>query len=176
MGLKMRILDGTESDLPAIVAIFNDAVVNTTAIWSDVLATVEARKTWMEQRRAGGFPVFVAKNEADEVVGFASYGPYRPFDGFRLTVEHSVYVRPDQRGKGVGGKLLDALITHARGAGLHVMVGGITADNAASIALHERRGFAQVGLLPQVGVKFGRWLDLAFLQLKLDDLPHPNVD
>lgn len=172
----MRILDGTESDLPAIVAIFNDAVVNTTAIWSDVLATVEVRKTWMEQRLAGGFPVFVAKNEADEVVGFASYGPYRPFDGFRLTVEHSVYVRADQRGKGVGGKLLDALITHARGAGLHVMVGGITADNAASIALHERRGFQQVGLLPQVGVKFGRWLDLAFLQLKLDDLPHPNVD
>lgn len=111
--------------------------------------------------------------EGAKVVGYASYGPFRAFDGYRGTVEHSVYVRTDLRGGGRGRALLSALILRARAQGLHVMVAAIEAENNASIILHQRLGFAAVGLMPQVGQKFGRWLDLLLMQLRLDDRPQP---
>jgi phosphinothricin acetyltransferase len=111
--------------------------------------------------------------EGGKVVGYASYGPFRAFDGYRGTVEHSVYVRADLRGSGRGRVLLTALIELARSQGLHVMVAAIEAGNAGSLVLHRRLGFEAVGLMPQVGQKFGRWLDLLWMQLRLDDRPHP---
>ena len=110
----------------------------------------------------------MALNAGGEVVGYASFGDWRPFEGFRHTVEHSVYIRADQRGNGLGPKLMQALIVRARGCGKHVMVAAIESGNAASIRLHERLGFTLNGQMPQVGVKFGRWLDLTFMQLVLN--------
>lgn len=169
----MELRAATAQDAAGIALIYNDAVANTTAIWNDVQVDVANRAAWIAERQAQGFPVFVAV-ESDAVLGYASYGPWRPHDGYRRTVEHSVYVSTQARGQGLGITLMEALIAAAKAQGLHVMVAGIDASNAVSIRLHERLGFAQTGLLPQVGMKFGRWLDLAFLQLQLDQAPTPE--
>lgn len=155
-----------EADLPAILAIYNDAVEKTTAIWNETLSDLEGRRTWWRERTARGFPVLVAK-AGSEVAGYASYGDFRPFQGYRFTVENSVYVREDLRGKGVAAALMAALIEKAQGQGLHVMLAGIEAGNIASIRLHEGCGFREVARMPEVGFKFGRWLDLVLMQKML---------
>lgn len=152
-----------EADLPGILAIYNHAVASSTAIWNDVLVDLENRRQWWRARADAGFPVLVAV-EGDAVLGYASYGPFRAFDGYRQTVEHSVYVAEDARRRGAGSALLRALETEARRAGMHVLLGGIAADNAPSLALHEKLGFVETARMPQVGQKFGRWLDLVFMQ------------
>jgi len=159
----MPIRDATEADLPAILAITNDAIATTTANWNIRPTTLEARRAWFADRRAAGFPVLVAE-EGGIVRGFASYGPFRAFDGYALTVEHGLYVAPEAQRRGHGSGLLGGLIARAEAAGLHVMVAGIEAGNAASLALHERFGFVRVGLMPEVGRKFDRWLDLVLMQ------------
>jgi phosphinothricin acetyltransferase len=158
--------DATEYDLPAILAIINEATLNTTAVWGIAPTTLQARRAWWQDRIQAGFPVLVAA-EGDAVLGFASYGAFRPWEGYKFTVEHSVYVDAAARGKGVGRVLLTALIAHATGKGLHVMVAGIDASNAVSIRLHETLGFTSAGTLRQVGRKFDRWLDLLFMQRML---------
>ena len=160
------IRDAIESDLPAILAITNEAIANTTAVWNNTPATLEARTAWMRERQARGFPVLVA-NDGGKVLGFASFGDFRPFEGYLHTVEHSIYVAPEAQGRGVGKALLAALVERARALGKHVIVGGIEAGNTASIALHTRAGFVETGRLPEVGRKFGRWLDLVFMQRML---------
>lgn len=162
----------TPADAPELAAIYNDAVRNTTAIWNEVEIDAQNRIDWIAARQGAGLPVLVLV-EAGAVVGYASYGPFRAFDGYRGTVEHSVYIRSDLRGGGRGRALMQALIAEARAAGFHVLVGAIEAGNAASIALHENLGFTHVGQMPQVGQKFGKWLDLALMQLMLDDRPAP---
>ena len=167
----MIIRDATEADIPGITAIYNDAVAHTTAIWNETLVDADNRRGWLADRTRVGFPVLVAVD--GEVLGYASFGDWRAWDGYRHTVEHSVYVRADRRGGGVGRALMVALIERARGLGKHVMVAGIEAGNTGSIRLHETLGFERVGLLPHVGAKFGVWLDLAFLQLVLDGRKRP---
>ena len=162
----------TPQDAAAIAAIYNDAVRHTTAIFNEHEVDVQNRIDWMQGREAAGFPVLVLE-EAGEAVGYASYGPFRPHDGYRATVEHSVYIRSDLRGGGRGKALMVALIDRAKAQGLHVMVAGIEASNEASIELHERLGFERVGVMVQVGQKFGRWLDLLLMQLRLDDRAQP---
>ena len=163
----MIIRDAAEADLPALRDIFNDAVLNTTAIWMDNVVDLANRQAWFAARAQQGYPILVAENADGEVVGYASFGDWRPFDGFCQTVEHSVYIRADQRGKGLGPQLLTALIERAKACDKHVMVAAIESGNAASIGLHQRLGFAITGQMPQVGRKFGRWLDLTFMQLIL---------
>ena len=167
----MQILDATAQHADGIAAIYNHAVEHTTAIWNERLVDAADRAEWIAERRAGGFPVLVALEDDGTVLGYATYGPWRPHDGYRHTVEHSLYVREGLRGRGIGSALLTALLERARAQGIHVMVAGIDAENEGSVRLHERFGFDPVGVLPQVGVKFGRWLDLVFLQLVLDQAP-----
>ncbi|MFX4085469.1 N-acetyltransferase family protein [Sphingobium yanoikuyae] len=171
----MTIRDAGPADAPAIAAIYNDAVVSTTAIWNEHQVDAANRRAWLTERQGQGYPVLVAVDALGDVVGYASFGDWRAWDGYRNTVEHSVYVRADQRGAGIGKALMLALIDRARTIGKHVMIAGIEAGNIGSIRLHERLGFTQVGLLPQVGMKFGRWLDLAFLQLTLDPRATPDT-
>lgn len=171
----MKIRDATPDDLPGILAIYNDAVAHTTATWNETTVDLPNRAAWLADRRRAGHPVLVASRDS-EVLGYASFGDWRAFDGYRHTVEHSVYIRTDQRGAGLGRALMEALIARARSLGKHVMVAGIEAGNSGSIRLHERLGFIRVGLMPQVGTKFGRWLDLAFLQLTLDAREVPDED
>jgi L-amino acid N-acyltransferase YncA len=167
------IRDATEADLPRILEITNEAIANTTAVWSLVPATLETRRAWLLERRNRGFPVLVAE-QGGAVVGFASYGDFRPWEGYLHTVEHSLYVDPDAQGRGVGRALLAALIERAEAQGKHAMIAGIEADNAASVALHRRAGFEEAGLLREVGRKFGRWLDLLFMQKLLPGPARPD--
>ena len=160
------IRDATEADLPAILEIYNDAVANTTAIWNETLVDLANRRDWFAARQARGFPVLVA-DEDGVVKGYASYGDWRAFEGFRHTVEHSVYVHREARGEGIGRLLMRELITRAASNGIHVMIACIEAGNAASIRLHERLGFRLTGTFSEVGIKFGRWLDLACMELRV---------
>lgn len=162
-----HIRDAVHADLPAIRDIYNDAVLNTLAIWNEQTVDLGNRQAWFAARQGQQYPILVAVNDTGEVLGYASFGDWRPFEGFRHTVEHSVYIRSDQRGQGLGPLLMQALIERARGCGKHVMVAAIESGNAASIRLHERLGFTLNGQMPQVGVKFGKWLDLTFMQLML---------
>jgi L-amino acid N-acyltransferase len=170
----MQIREAGTDDLEGILAIYNDAVANTTAIWNDVTVDRANRAAWLADRQRLGYPVLVAVDDAGAVLGYASFGDWRAWDGYRHTVEHSVYVQKDQRGAGIGTALMVALIERARAIGKHVLVAGIEAKNEVSIRLHERLGFEQVGHLRQVGTKFGAWLDLVFLQLTLDSRTDPD--
>ncbi len=161
--MTLLIRHTTTTDLPALLAIYNDAVENTLAIWNETLVDLENRRQWLEARNRNGFPVLVAERDG-KVLGYASYGPFRPFEGFRHSSELSIYVASDARGGGIGRALLAALIEEARARHVHVLIAGIEAGNAASIALHKAQGFEEAGTLKQVGQKFGRWLDLLFMQ------------
>lgn len=163
----------TRGDVPAILGIYNHAVEHTTASYDLEPVDLDSRLAWFDDKRAEGWPVLVAADRG-EVIGWATFGPFRVKLGYRFTAEHSVYVREDQRGAGVGRSLLLALIGDARSRGLHALVGGVDAENAASIAFHERLGFVRVAHFRQVGHKFGRWLDLVFLQLLLDGAGNPD--
>ncbi|WP_213879578.1 GNAT family N-acetyltransferase [Pseudomonas sp. dw_358] len=163
-------------DLPAIRDIYNDAVLNTTSIWNEKQVDLANRRAWFDARHLQGYPILVAVDADGTVVGYASFGDWRAFEGYRYTVEHSVYVRSDQRGQGIGPQLMTLLIERAREARKHVMVAAIESGNAASIRLHERLGFVVTGQMPQVGVKFGRWLDLTFMQLQLNPGAEPSKE
>ena len=200
-------------DLPAILAIFNDLIATSTAVYTETPVDLAERMAWFRARQEGGFPVLVAEetealdgcadaaqspadqreaasmvggqkgaNAVSRVLGYATFGPFRgSWPGYRHTVEHSVHVRQDQRGRGLGTALIQALFPLAQARGVHVMVGAIDASNTGSLRLHARLGFVQTGLMPQVGRKFGRWLDLALVQRTFperaeDDTPGPGQE
>ncbi|MDM0001997.1 N-acetyltransferase family protein [Variovorax sp. J22P240] len=171
----MQVRDAEAGDIDGIVAIYNDAVLHTTAIWNEKTVDAANRAAWLADRQRAGYPVLVAIDDRGAVAGYASFGDWRAFDGYRHTVEHSVYVRQDVRGAGIGKTLMVALIDRARRIGKHVLVAGIDAKNAGSIEMHKKLGFEEVGLLKEVGTKFGAWLDLAFLQLKIDSRADPDA-
>jgi L-amino acid N-acyltransferase YncA len=154
-------------DLPAILAIYNEAVETTTAIWNWTKVDLANRRAWFEARTSQGYPILIAEGEERRVVGYASFGDWRPFEGYLHTVEHSVYVAAGARGKGLGAALLAALVEEARRLGKHVMLGGIEAGNEASHALHRKLGFVETARMPEVGRKFDRWLELVFMQKML---------
>ena len=163
MGAPVAIDEAHEADLGAIVAIYNEVLLSSTAIFSDTPVTLDERAEWWRARLVRGYPVLVARDPAG-VLGFASFGDFRAWPGYRYTVEHSVHVRGESRGRGIGSALVRALIERAAALGKHVMIGGVDAANAASIRFHERLGFERAGELREVGYKFGRWLDLVFLR------------
>ena len=163
----MMIRPATEDDLPAITAIYNEVIATSTAVYVDEPFSIEDRGAWFAARRAVGYPVLVA-DAGGIVAGVASFGDFRAFPGYRHTVEHSVHIRAEMRGKGLGTTLVSALFDPARALGKHVMIAAIDADNAGSIRLHERLGFEGHAVLREVGRKFGRWLDVVFLQKFLD--------
>ncbi|HPH92966.1 MAG TPA: N-acetyltransferase family protein [Ferruginibacter sp.] len=168
----MLIRLATGQDLPAMLDIYNDIIANTTAVWHYEPHTLQMRTEWFEQRQQQGFPIFVAE-EAGKVLGFSTFGSFRPWPGYSKTVENSVYVAADSRGKGVANLLLPPLIEAARQLGIHAIVAGIDAENEISIALHKKFGFVEVAHFKEVGWKFGRWLDLKFLELVLAS-PNPS--
>jgi phosphinothricin acetyltransferase len=163
----MEIRSARLADLPGITAIYNDVLATSTAIYADTPSTLDARREWMESRQKAGYPVLVA-DEGGDVQGFASFGDFRSWPGYRYSVEHTVHVRADRRRAGIGSALVVALFEPARALHKHAMIGGIDAENAASIRMHERLGFERVAHLPEVGRKFGRWLDLVLVQRLLD--------
>src|SRR5438094_3607191 len=157
----IEVREAEPGDLEAILAIYNDAVLHTTATYDYEPRTIEAQQQWLETKRAANFPVLVGL-EKGAVAGFASYGAFRPWAAYLYTVENSIYVAPEQRGRGVGTAILGRLIDIARSRGLHAIVAGIDATNEASLKLHAKFGFERVAHFRQVGWKFERWLDLMF--------------
>jgi phosphinothricin acetyltransferase len=155
------------ADLPGILAIYNEVIGSSTAIYSYVPVTLEDRAQWLSARQKQGYPVLVAV-DGSEVLGFATFGDWRSWPGYRYTVEHSVHIQAARRGEGIGRTLMQALFPLALALNKHVMIGGIDAANEASIRFHERLGFEKTGQIREVGHKFGRWLDLVFMQRFLD--------
>jgi L-amino acid N-acyltransferase len=152
----------------AILDIFNEAIVGSTAFYDYQPRPLESMQSWFAAKENGNFPVVGVEDTAGALVAVASFGTFRAWPAYKYSVEHSVYVHKDHRGQGLGSKVMRALIAAARERQLHAVIGGIDAANTASITLHEQLGFKHVGTLPQVGFKFGRWLDLAFYELLLD--------
>ncbi len=150
-----------------MVAIYNEVIRTSTAIYREEPATLAERATWNETRKTNGYPLLVARTDDTAVAGFATFGDFRPWPGYRFTVEHSVHIADGHRGQGIGTALMGVLLERAAALGKHVMVAGIDADNAGSIRMHERLGFERTGHLKQVGWKFDRWLDLVFMQRRL---------
>jgi L-amino acid N-acyltransferase len=160
--MNFTIEDARADDLPAITAILNHAAAHSTATWHEYPKSEAEMAEWFAARQKDY--VVLAARDGSELLGYASYGPFRAPSGYRLTAEHSIYVREDRRGKGIGKALLMALIARARAQGLHALIGGVDADNGLSIALHKAFGFEETGHLPEAGRKFDRWLTLVFLQ------------
>ena len=167
-GISIR--EANEDDLPRLLEIYNEIILNTTAVFEYKPHTLEMRKNWFQTKQQQGFPVFVAE-EGKRIEGFSSFGPFRAWAAYLYSAENSVYVSADKRGKGIGKLLIPPLIDAAQKLGLHTLIASIEATNEASIRLHNHFGFTEVACFKEVGWKFGRWLDLKFLQLMLK----PNV-
>jgi phosphinothricin acetyltransferase len=171
----IAIRSATENDLPALLDIYNHVILHTTAVYSYRPHTMEARKEWYATKLKDGYPVFVAEEDG-RVVGFSSYGPFRAWPAYKYTIENSVYVAEDQRGKGIGKLLIQPLIDAARHQGYHAIIASIDASNESSLRLHRSFGFEEVAQFRQVGYKFGRWLDLKFLELLLPTPAAPTEE
>lgn len=155
----------TVSDLEAILAIYNDAVLTTTATYDYEPRTLEHRKLWFQDHQTSNYPVFVAADDQHQIVGWSALNQYHDRIGYRFTTENSVYVSAPHRGQGIGQLLLSPLIDAARDLELHAIIAVIDAANEASIRLHARFGFVAVGHFKEVGYKFDRWLDVIYMQL-----------
>jgi phosphinothricin acetyltransferase len=154
------------TDLPQILEIVNHAILNTTSNYLYEAQTLADQARWFENKKSKDFPIFVADINGT-AIGFGTYGTFREKIGYQFTVEHSVYVAPDHVEKGIGKQLMRALIDSAKNEGYHTMIGGIDAANAGSIEFHKKFGFEETGVIKEVGFKFGKWLDLQFMQLIL---------
>lgn len=162
-----------ERHADAILDIFNDAILHSTALYDYRPRTPDTITQWFAAKAQQRHPVLGLEDAHGTLLAFASYGPFRAQPAYKYTVEHSLYVHKNHRGQGLGAQLLRTLIEHAHADGLHALIAAIDAANHGSIALHQRLGFQHVGTLPQTGFKFGRWLDLALYQLLLDTPAHP---
>jgi phosphinothricin acetyltransferase len=172
--MDLTLIDCTpDAHAAAVRDIFNDAILNTTALYDYQPRSHDTVLAWFGAKARGGYPVLGAVNEAGELCGFASYGPFRAWPAYKYTIEHSVYVHPSWRRHGAARLLLTQLIERATTQQYHVMIGGIDADNAASIALHQQNGFRHAGTITHAGYKFGRWLDLAFYERLLPGPARP---
>jgi len=175
MNDNLLIRPATENDLNGILDIYNDAILNTTAIYNYKPYTKAEIEKWFADKKKESYPVFVTEID-NRIAGFVSYGPFRVRPAYKYSVEHSVYVHPDFRKRGLAKKLLIKIIEVARENNYHAIVAGIDADNKISIELHKQFNFVEVGHIKQVGFKFNRWLDLTFMELLLDTPKHPTED
>jgi len=170
----VKIIDCTHDEhAGAILEILNDAIAHSTALYEYRPRSLESMRGWFEVKARGHYPVLGAQDESGALLGFASYGAFRPHAAYKYSIEHSVYVDRAQRGRGIGETLLRRLIERAGEQQFHIMVGGIDQENQASIALHEKLGFEHAGTIRQAGFKFGRWLDLAFYRKQLAGPDNP---
>lgn len=163
----LTIRPATVDDLAAILDIYNEAVLNTTATYDIEPQTADARRRWFDEHVECGLPMFVAEMDG-RVVAWSSLSTFRGKEGYRHTVENSIYVAESHRGRGIGKRMLAGLIDAARELGLHAIVAGIDAGTEVSLRLHESFGFVKVAHMKEVGRKFDRWLDVVFMQLLLE--------
>jgi phosphinothricin acetyltransferase len=167
------LIECTAAHLPAIQAIYNDAILNSTSLYEYAPRSEETMREWLAMRQRDGIPVLGIEWEPGVLAGFATWGTFRPRAAYKYAAEHSVYVDERFRGEGVGRQLMQAVIAAAKKQGLHTLIAGIDATNVASVALHRSLGFRCCGTVREAGFKFGRWLDLEFWQLILPTPEHP---
>src|SRR4029079_1386962 len=172
MAMKQVLCDRSYAD--QILAIFNEAILNSTALWDYKARTPAMMAAWFDVKEAGNFPVIGFVDEANRLVAFGSYGTFRAFPAYKYTVEHSVYVEVSQRGRGLGAKMLEQILLSAEQRGYHTVIGAIATENEASIAAHRKLGCELCGTIRQAGFKFGRWIDLSFYQRLLAGPPQPQ--
>jgi phosphinothricin acetyltransferase len=171
--VDVRLIDCDRTRRAEILAILNESIENSTAVYDYKPRTIDTMDAWFDAKEKGRYPVIGAIDENDRLIGFSTYGTFRNWPGYKYTVEHSVYVDSHCRGRGVGGRLLAATIERARAQDYHVLIGGIDADNPISIDLHKKFGFTFCGEIREAGFKFGRWRHLVFYQLILDTPDRP---
>lgn len=162
----MPIRKAEKKDFPVILERMNEAILNTTAIYTYDPRDQSYIETWFSEKTKNNFPVLVYEIDG-RAVAFGSYGKFREGEAYQFTVEHSIYVHPNFQGQSIGKQLLTELIESAKKSNYHAMIGGIDSENEGSIEFHKKMGFREVGRLPKTGFKFGRWLDLVFVQLSL---------
>ena len=163
----MEIINCTTEYSAQILGIFNEAILNSTALYDYKPRTMENMKSWFDTKSKNNFPVIGITNEAGELLAFGSYGTFRAWPAYKYTVEHSLYVQKDHRGKGLGKIILSEILKNAQRQNYHCLIAGIDSTNQTSIALHESIGFEYSGTIKHAGYKFSKWLDLAFYQLIL---------
>jgi phosphinothricin acetyltransferase len=171
--VDVRLIECDRARSAEILAILNEAILHSTALYDYEPRTMAMMDAWFDVKMKGNYPVLGAIDDEGRLLGFATYGAFRERPAYKYTVEHSLYVNRDFRGRGVGRKLLDAIIERAKAENYHVLIGGIDADNAVSIDLHKKFGFTYCGEIREAGFKFGRWLHLVFYQLILETPTHP---
>lgn len=164
--MKRMVREATEKDLMDILEIYNDAILNTTAVYTYKTHTLKERIKWYEAKKQEGYPVLVFEKK-DKAVGFATFGPFRAWPAYKYTIEHSVYVHKDYRKEGIARQLMQEIIKIANEREYATLVAGIDAANENSIKMHEKMGFKFSGVIQSAGFKFDKWLDLAFYQLNL---------
>ncbi|MBI4674415.1 MAG: N-acetyltransferase [Chloroflexi bacterium] len=158
----------TREDVPAILEIYSDAVLHTTASAEYAPPSLESRYEWFDEHERDGYPIFVATNETGEVMGWSSLSRYKERFGYRFSVESSIYIHPQWRGRGVGKLLMPPLIDAAREMGMHALIAGVSSDNVVSLKLHEQFGFERVAQFREVVYKFDQWLDVIYLERLVD--------
>lgn len=174
--MEYQIKSFTEAQLPEILEIFNDTILNSTCMYEYKPRNMQVMKDWYDGKIQGNYPLIGLFDKQGALLGFGTYGPFRVRPAYKYTIEHSVYVRADVRGKGYGKILLKEVIERAIKEDYHTIVAGIDADNKTSIILHEKLGFEFAGTIKQAGFKFNRWLDLSFYQLVLKTPALPTVE
>lgn len=166
------IRQAVENDLCEILEIYNDAILNTTAIYTYNVQTLEERTLWFNKKNEDGIPVLVFEDN-NKVIGFATFGPFRAWPAYKYTIEHSVYVHTGYKHRGIGTALVKEIIRIAEERKFATLVAGIDAFNQTSLKMHEKLGFEYSGTIKNAGFKFGKWLDLAFYQLNLSGPENP---
>lgn len=169
----MRIAECTFAQASEILAIFNDAILNSTALYDYKPRTMANMEAWFDAKQRGRYPVLGAFDAEGGLAGFASYGAFRAWPAYKYSIEHSIYVRADHRGRGIGRQLLTEIVKAATSQEYHMVIGGIDSTNTASIRLHVGAGFTRCASIKDAGFKFGRWLDLEFYQLILPTPARP---
>jgi L-amino acid N-acyltransferase len=162
----MLIREANKDDAPFIMEIMNDAILNTTSIYDYGIRSLDYVENWLSKKKADNMPVLIVEMDTKQAA-YGSYGIFRPWDAYKYSVEHSIYVHGNFQGQGIGSKLLSALIERALNDGYHTMIAGIDSSNQKSLELHKKLGFEETGRLKEVGFKFDKWLDLIFMQLIL---------
>jgi len=169
----MRIIACDRAHSGAVLAILNEVIENSTALYDYRLRTPAMMDAWYHAKEQARHPIIGVVDAAGQLLGFGSYGPFRAWPAYKYSVEHSLYVERAHRGQGIGRLLLAELIAAATRQDYHMLIGGIDAQNTASIALHRRLGFERCGHIRHAGFKFNRWLDLTLHQLLLKAPAHP---